>query len=230
MGCDIHFYVEKKTPEGWELIKPTDPTDEFGLKYCHFYHGRNYRLFGVLANVRNGWGFAGVDTGDAIEPISEPRGLPDDVSKFVKNKYDEWGYDAHSASWLLLKELKNYDWKKTITLRGYVHEDQYQKMKTGALPESWCGETSGPNIATMTASQYEELTAEQKLDSDFLMENFRSNHYYPHTPNKPIDIRILAQWSWPLFEVCREFPEQTIPKLEALGSDDEIRAVFWFDN
>lgn len=61
MGCDIHAYVEFKHPDdsrwdGWG--------EEFHLP-------RNYRVFAQLANVRNY---------DNINPISMPRGLPDDVS------------------------------------------------------------------------------------------------------------------------------------------------------
>ena len=35
-------------------------------------------VFAALADVRNGYGFAGVPTHEAIKPISEARGLPED--------------------------------------------------------------------------------------------------------------------------------------------------------
>lgn len=46
--------------------------------------GRNYNLFSILANVRNGVGFAGCKTGEGFEPIAMPRGFPADASPAVK--------------------------------------------------------------------------------------------------------------------------------------------------
>lgn len=41
---------------------------------------RNYDWFSILADVRNGIGFAGVKTGGRFSVISSPRGLPEDIS------------------------------------------------------------------------------------------------------------------------------------------------------
>ena len=68
MGTDIHIVVEIYKDHGWHLTDIVPSQD------------RNYRAFAVLADVRNGYGFAGFSTGDAVIPISEPRGLPDDMS------------------------------------------------------------------------------------------------------------------------------------------------------
>jgi hypothetical protein len=46
--------------------------------------GRNYNLFSILADVRNGVGFAGCKAGEGFEPISMPRGFPVDASPSVK--------------------------------------------------------------------------------------------------------------------------------------------------
>ena len=69
MGCDIHLYVERKVPGiGWVSLE--DPNEHYnGLT------NRNYSIFAILANVRNGRGFAGIVTGTGFNPISEPRGL-----------------------------------------------------------------------------------------------------------------------------------------------------------
>jgi len=90
MGCDIHAYGEKQTPDGYEMIESFFP-----------FNYRNYGLYGFLANVRNY---------SAVKPISELRGLPA-CSAGVKKEYDEWDSDAHSSSWLSLDELErfNYD-------------------------------------------------------------------------------------------------------------------------
>lgn len=43
---------------------------------------RHYQLFSVLADVRNGYGFAGVPTGEWVKPISSPRGIPQDFEYY----------------------------------------------------------------------------------------------------------------------------------------------------
>lgn len=42
--------------------------------------GRNYDWFGVLADVHNGRGVAGVSTGEGFNVMAMPKGLPDDIS------------------------------------------------------------------------------------------------------------------------------------------------------
>lgn len=65
---------------------------------------RNYSLFGILAGVRD----------DEIQAISNPRGLPEDKLAEVTGYdlftawYKSWDDDAHSASWVSLRELKEY--------------------------------------------------------------------------------------------------------------------------
>lgn len=64
------------------------------------YGGRCYRLFGALAGVR--------DTSmDRVVPDRYDNQLPDDVSDEIKDISDDWGVDAHSHSYLTLRELMN---------------------------------------------------------------------------------------------------------------------------
>lgn len=60
------------------------------------YEGRDYELFGILAGVRG-----------SRTPISDPKGLPVDVTDYVKRLYDLWGWNNHSASWLTFDEIYN---------------------------------------------------------------------------------------------------------------------------
>ena len=97
MGCDIHAYVEVKRGDNWELADETWLAD-----------GRSYGIFGFLADVRNY---------SHVPPISEARGLPDDVSSAVD--CDEYGGN-HSHSWLMLRELMEHDydqvfWDRRVT-------------------------------------------------------------------------------------------------------------------
>jgi hypothetical protein len=135
MGCDIHPYVEVRKNGLWVKSDVKVPD------------GRNYWAFGKLANVRNGEGFAGCDTGDAVRPISEPRGLPADTSIRDNNaEYDSpdsvWLGD-HSYSWVTLDELLAIDLDATITQRGMVSPEQAKAFRErGEHPDSWCGWTS----------------------------------------------------------------------------------------
>src|ERR1700760_96312 len=85
MGTDIHLYVEKRGPAGWiscdtwekDDYEPHRLTVPYGK---HFYSDRSYDTFAILADVRNGHGFAGVSTGEGFTPVSMPKGLPGDLS------------------------------------------------------------------------------------------------------------------------------------------------------
>lgn len=89
MGCDVHCYVEVKVRATgkWELYNQPRP-------------GRNYQLFARMANVR---------PYDSIVPISEPRGVPNDISDMVRMEMEFIGADAHSHSWLSGSEVDELD-------------------------------------------------------------------------------------------------------------------------
>lgn len=72
MGTDVHMVFQKQT-------KLTEDITIWSKVDDNYDRGRQYPLFGWLANVRNGVGFGNVYTGDPIIPISLPRGLPEDL-------------------------------------------------------------------------------------------------------------------------------------------------------
>ena len=129
MGCDIHLFAEVKKKKNliellmfwketkWrsidkytkneDLEKCNDGSEpEFEIKReDRFYtDGRNYNLFSALCGVRS-FHFDG-DT----PCVSEPKGLPNDISNEVLAESDSYGSDGHSHSWNTLKELKEFDW------------------------------------------------------------------------------------------------------------------------
>ncbi len=113
MGTDIHVYIEQKTIKNdnplmteWISVDEWINDSYFEIMEVRkrYWTDRNYLLFAILANVRNHYN---------IQPISLPKGLPDDVSPEVKNQSDEENY-AHTRSWLTLKELLEYDWQQTM--------------------------------------------------------------------------------------------------------------------
>lgn len=139
MGCDIHVVAEVRKNGVWELSPVKIPD------------GRNYCTFGILANVRNGHGFAGFDTGDALPYISLPRGLPEDMSRELSEKlahaYDNeddffWLGD-HSFSWVTLREMLEYPYDGNMATRGMVPAEVAAKFReTGEAPQEWCAWTN----------------------------------------------------------------------------------------
>ena len=81
----------------WVVLERTQP-----CKYCNgtksthpqFFHGRNYDVFSILANVRNGYGFAGVRTSGGFNPISDGRGIPADLGEEIRSHLKRLGYDV----------------------------------------------------------------------------------------------------------------------------------------
>lgn len=102
MGCDIHLYSETKKNGQWvaDAAASFSRTQEYGEDYedIHLdspYHERNYRLFGLLAEVR--W--------PCTQSFAQ-RDMPEDASQQVAELYISWGSDAHSASYLTVEELQ----------------------------------------------------------------------------------------------------------------------------
>lgn len=85
---------------GWQAIDVDMKRD-----WPEFMGGRNYGFFGWLADVRNY---------SAIEPLSQPKGIPGDVTTSVRLEYERWLGDAHSASWFYMDELSNFDFDQIM--------------------------------------------------------------------------------------------------------------------
>lgn len=103
MGCDIHSYAERKIDGQWHWIDGVFGSVKYPDKEP--FGCRDYSVFAFLAGVRN--------YSDVI-PIVEPRGLPEDISRLVKDQYEAWYGDGHTASWLSIEELNNFDYDQTM--------------------------------------------------------------------------------------------------------------------
>lgn len=132
MGCDIHFYVERRTKDGWEYVEPPKGFDVEHEKwlgyakahgYAHgppsFYSDRNYRLFGILAGVRD----------PTVDPIAPPREVPDDMSITVRKAHDPRYH--HSHSWLTLAEILGHDWEQRPPCRYDPEVDESLAEQVG---------------------------------------------------------------------------------------------------
>lgn len=122
------------------------------------YGGRNYDLFAMLADVRNG-GFRGEPR--RIEPIDEPRGIPDDASAEAREFLESYGVDGHSHSWFTLAELEAVDWHGSVVNQwGILNEDAYQKLRaTGEEPTMWSGGSWGDRVQMFTPEGFDAWVA-----------------------------------------------------------------------
>lgn len=155
MGTDIHGRIQRRYQHGDGRYEDVGEIER----------DRNYTVFAILANVRNGSGFAGIRTHNPIEPISDPRGLPDDLgfkgadwSEFddpaIKEpkckpvSYGDFEFGDHSQSWLTLSEILAWPhWDEKIHLYGYLERAEYERViATGDTPKEWCGGVSGPSV------------------------------------------------------------------------------------
>lgn len=131
MGCDIHIRTEVKQDNGlWVLADLFDKDGDV----TEVYTGRNYRLFSILADVRNY---------NRIKPISNLRGIPEDCSDETLKSYKDWDMDAHSATWYTLRELEDYLKENPKTkYSGMITLEQSASLDMGEFPESWCRYTN----------------------------------------------------------------------------------------
>lgn len=226
MGTDIHLRVEKKDENGvWQYVKPPRtwsigdmdyPTPTWDDDYTNWSdpdvlnpEGRHYNLFAFLADVRNGVGFAGVYTGDRVEPQFPFRGVPDDAA--CVHEDDHWLGD-HSFTWATLTELLAAPWDIKFTSGGFVNEREYEAIDESGVPTVWCADIVGKNIVKLTPLQYNEMIAEKTRDE--------SKQYY-----------IFWQWDWQPLINCdfKRWLERDLVPL-ASGDTDTIRVLMGFDS
>lgn len=236
MGCDIHLAVEVRERGKWRRVLPPEPARDpwlveqaekhsdswYGTRAAvDWYSDRNYRVFAVLANVRN--------SGE-ITPISEPRGLPDDMSQEVAALIapDEDSNDVslgeHSQSWLTLAELQAYPWEGEAVETGVVSLEQFmdriQKFGMGYPVRSskrpyheWCGSTMGPNIVTRDATE--------------VLAGLRDGGF-PAPAHERTHVR--DKWITSANEQAGSFVDRVLPALAQLGAPNDVRIVFGFDS
>ena len=116
----------------------------------------------MLANVRNGEGFAGCDTGDGYISLSDGRGLPVDLSPELRKIVDKlsddeiWETDDealnywlgdHSFTWLAYTELQDPAyWAHTTRERGWVDPWNFELWRQNGKPGMWSGGVDGAHI------------------------------------------------------------------------------------
>jgi hypothetical protein len=244
MGTDIHPVVQRRDNDAspWEFVDIPKNND-----YGNILDNRNYNVFAILANVRNGYGFAGVVTGSGFKPISDNRGLPEDFPPLIDEcyaritpvddnassdstaiaisdeDYDDFYYKDpnyvyfgdHSHTWVTLRELLEYDWDDLNVQAGVIVEAQYREwMKTEdyfhKMPPSYAGAISGPNMVTVTETEYVSALRAGTL-------------------NPQIRYVVSFARSMAIRDTVPQLVGRIIPWLESLGDPDNVRIVMGFD-
>lgn len=95
---------------------------------------RSYNTFAMLADVRNGHGFAGIKTSDGFPVIHEPRGLPDDLA--VEDDNVQVAVSDLVAAWDWDGKLVDVDDKEAHRVPRLNEDDS--TMWLGEHSHSWC--------------------------------------------------------------------------------------------
>lgn len=126
MGTDIHSIAQVRRNGVWETV---------AIGICG--DPRSYNTFAMLANVRNGRGFAGIKTSDGFPFIHEPRGLPSDLKDPSLVEVDIYvRKDSLVAAWDRDGKLVAVD--STETRRTRYLNDDGGRMWLGDHSHSWC--------------------------------------------------------------------------------------------
>lgn len=228
MGTDIHLYVERKengkwvSCDKWTKLEYSEEEDVLSVDYeAQFYTDRNYNLFAILANVRNGYGFAGIKTGEGFNIISKPKGLPEDVCQEVKAISEELDTNGHSHSFFTVQELMDFDWTQTTKLQWVVDGVNFEEFErwrkhNGESPRHYCGEISGNSIRYISNKEMRDLISSCSNERE--IEEATKNCY------------TLVKWEQPYYKCAKTFLSETMPKLWRFGNPKDVRIVFWFDN
>jgi hypothetical protein len=202
-------------------------------------NARSYIWFAVLANVRNGYGFAGVYTHEPLVPISEPRGLPEDIGEGAAEFCEH--YD-HTPSYLTLKEILDYDWGQPLQQGGVVDAHTYREwVKNGRKgpPASWSGGVSGGDVHNISNEEMDELIAKAE-DSDLTVLGRKSSISYEKEEREAaIEYNKLlrnkrsyytsVRWTEPLRNDVR-WQVEAVEKIAEQYDPETTRLVFWFDS
>lgn len=224
MGCDIHIAIQRQESDGrWREVPYQDLWNFDGAPKAvpgfpvapEGWRNRNYDLFGILADVRNGTGFAGIVMGDGWPSIAPNRGFADGFSEALPDpSCPEDGpryMGDHSFTHVTFDELKAFPWDATkTTLYGVVEAEKYESLAgTGKAPTSYSGGISGPGIKTYSPNQYREAKANGGL----------AVHPY-----------VRMSWQETAREATNDWPGKVLPWLESISDGHQLRLVIGFDS
>jgi hypothetical protein len=113
---DFYLYKEDTNIVLWKVCQED-----------RMYDIGNRTLFAVLCNYENR---------NDIKYISEPKGLPKEVSHIVREYHDYCLPDVYNSSWLLLSELLEYPWNDCNLSDSIFVKEFLNKLQKIDKPEN----------------------------------------------------------------------------------------------
>jgi len=197
MGCDIHGVIEVRSHDRWKCA---------GTLYPHV--GRSYDTFGMLWGVRNNAAFNGAFPN---------RGFPEERSRKLKDKIEDWGgeehvgaIDFHSPSYATVEELHALDW--SVEAEG--RDSRYTVLDENKEP-------TGTKFGW--ARGWSDVIEENKddLSNGEAVPNDDGSLYIKQI--KLTRRRALSgAWEWFIFDLLDSYAEHY--------GEKNTRLVVWFDN
>jgi len=207
MGCDIHLYIEYKSKKtefdgydsGWQ---------SFGGR---INPGRNYAMFGLMANVRNCY------SDGKLPVLVEPRGMPEDA-----------GYTATDDNRIYISETESEDYVCMETAKRWVNSGSSKFINDNDGNPTWVTQPDWHSHSWLTTSEFESVL-NKYLELEAGWHKVRVEEH-----NKMVKEVNIQPDSWAYAPPSiNDEPEYqvvlaSLKRFEELGYD--ARVVFWFDN
>lgn len=207
MGCDIHLYIEYKSKKV-EFDGFKDSWHSFGQR---INPGRNYAMFGLMANVRNYDG--------ELPVIVNRRGMPDNS-----------GYYASNDNRIYISEEK-YDGEYTVPMKlakTWVESGSSKFINNQEGEPKWVTNPDAHSHSWLNTSEFETILNKYiELETGWHKERVDEH-------NKMVAEENIQPTSWafepPAMNIAPEYQVvlASMKRFEELGYD--ARIVFWFDN
>lgn len=195
--------------------------DGVGRARTSWYDERNYTVFAVLGDVRNGTGFAGMRTHSRIEPLPSHRGLPDDMSDAARHWFEHRGGD-HSDNWLMLEEVLRYNWDAPIHRTGVLTLAEWAEYRKHGEPHGWSSDISG------SAVQYVDPT-EMDRQLALFQQRFGGSPARLMDPRTDVTYCCRVQWTTSIAPAATRFLERMRLLAQTVG-ERPCRLLFNFDS
>ena len=207
MGCDIHLYIEYKSKKPRYDGRESNWAS-FGDR---INPGRNYAMFGLMANVRNCY------SDGKLPVLVEPRGMPDDAT-----------YSTADDNRMYISEDEGENYVTMETAEGWVKSGSSTFINNNEGKPTWVTQPDWHSHSWLTTSEFENvLNKYLELESGWHKERV-------DTHNKMVERQNIQPDSWvyapPDMDIEPEYQVvlASLKRFEELGYD--ARVVFWFDN
>lgn len=177
-------------------------------RVCDAHDNILYQIFGYMANED--------ERHTPITPISELRGLPDDVGEIIGAHpyFQNGGF----VSYVTLKEILDYKWDQTSALIGVIPERAYVRLKEEQrAPSRW---------------NYGRLSSNAEIVTPFVMDGILEGNI---ERQEGVKYYVQLEYDSKSYrDLCEFFCNMSIPQLMTLQLDkmttEDIRVVYSFIN